>query len=242
MASEDIPHEAIWDAEIQTLFTQPQNLEVKGKHFAMAAVERLLHSGRLNSHGIETFANVWDSLIIQNPPKHVSVMQSLEEARQAFETKGLTSLPQDRDAYIYYGFMHGGMECGWHHTVIVQGISLGYNLSGFILGIEYPSFKTTREPVFTMEEKLAIWNYLAPDGSIIFAIPPRPEYIDPDYYYDSLIRRLGLWKNPHILYVGSSDDPPNMVEARLRRVHSPVLYKKVSLAKGWTHISELLLC
>lgn len=193
---------------------------------------------RLNELGRKSYIDVEELMYLLDPPE-VTWASSLEEASEAtgriLETPG------------FVGYVTGALEMGPHHKMILDGLTTYWWMNTFVMGIEGEEYVRAkgREPLFTLQEKISLWKRLAPDRSILFAVPPRPEGISADDYYDWLTLYLGFFQHPKVIYFGSRDDPREIVEAHHRRAFSPsrVLHRcfgdppihTSDLLKKWSH-------
>jgi hypothetical protein len=168
--------------------------------------ERLIANGKLTQLGRQIFEDAREWLWVRDPPT-VIFARSLAEAR----TEVGCLLGKTRGAI---GYITGGLESGFHHILLNGLVSDG--VGTFVIGLEEDKYiaEKGRTPLFTTQEKVSWWRYLAPEGSVIFVVPSRPEELPPDKYYDWLAEYIGLYRNVRAVYVGSVDDP-----AEVRAAH-----------------------
>lgn len=189
-------------------------------------------SRRLNSLGQEFLIDLRELLWLRDAP-NVRVASSLEEAKG-----GIARLLTETPGLI--GYITGGLE-GIHLQILLNGL-IADGISTFIMGIEESSYSSTkgREPLYSTKEKVLLWLQFAPDKTILFVIPQRPDFLSPDDYYDWIAQYLGLFGNERIIYLGSKDDPQEIILAHQRRAASPANCWRLSLGKPPFHTSELL--
>jgi hypothetical protein len=205
----------------------------------LAQVLRAIHP-RLNELGRKSFIDVEELMYLQDPPE-VTWAPSLEEAREAtgriLETPG------------FVGYVTGALEMGPHHKMILEMVLDGLSLrtywwmDTFVMGIEGEEYvrEKGREPLFSLQEKISLWKRLAPDRSILFAVPPKPEVISANDYYDWIALYLGFFRHPKVYYFGSEDDSREIIEAHHHRAFSPSRVLHRSFGNPPIHTSDLLI-
>lgn len=223
-------------ADVEALFTATYEPQAYSRGQVSAFVQTLQQSGRLNDLGLDCY------LTVQELP----IFVQSEGVAYAGSVAGAKHLIEDRvqGAGRGVGYCTGGLDFGWHHFNVLHSIQYKYELDGIVIGLEDPSYKNKlfpgTDPRIVMDHKIAFWQQVAPSNSIVFRVPPRPENISPDDYYDQLADYLGIYQHPRAFYIGASDDPESIHEARLRRAYSPAHYIRARIAIG-SHVSELLL-
>lgn len=190
-------------------------------------------SGSLNSLGQEFLTDSKELFWLRDAP-NVLVAGSLEEARDCVGML-LTEVPGQ------VGYITGGLE-GIHLQGLLNGLTADRKISTFVLGIEESSYGEAkgRKPLYSTREKVLLWEQLAPDKSVLFVIPQRPDFVSPDDYYDWIAQYLGLFRNKQIVYLGSKDDSQEIILAHQRRAASPKHCLNVSLGIPPIHTIELL--
>lgn len=191
-------------------------------------------SGSLNPLGQEIIADTRELFWLRDAP-NVLVASSLEEARD-YVGLLLTEAPGQ------VGYITGGLE-GTHLQILLNGLTADRRISTFVIGTEeniYTSKAKNRKPLYSTREKVSLWGQLAPDKSVLFVIPQRPDLVSPDDYYDWIAQYLGLFRNKRIIYLGSKDDSPEIILAHQRRAASPAHCLRLSLGNPPLHTSELL--
>jgi hypothetical protein len=202
---------------------------------SQAALSNVLDiaKSRLNPLGQEILTDSGELFWLKDAP-NVLVTGSLEEARSCIGM--LLAKAPDKIGYIT-----GGLE-GIHLQIQLNGLTVDGTILTVIMGIEESGYSETkgRRPLFSMREKVSLWKQLAPDNSILFVIPQRPDFISPDDYYDWITQYLGVLKNIQIIYLGSKDDPPEIIQAHQRRAASQEHCLQLSLGAPPIHTTELL--
>lgn len=193
--------------------------------------ERVISSGKVSELGQELLVDCKELLWLRDAP-NVLVASSLEEARDNVGLL-LTEIPGR------IGYITGGME-GLHLQILLNGLA-ATEVETFIIGVEEDSYSIAkgRKPPYSMEEKVSLWEQLAPDRSVLFVVPQRPEFVSPDNYHDWIAKYLGLFGNEQIVYLGSKDDSQEVVLAHQRRAASPRHCLNLSLGNPPIHTSEL---
>ena len=222
---------------------QPRSIEVLNllakKRFDLsplpqAALTNVLYRTRanLNPLGQEILTDSKELLWLKDAP-NVLTANSLAEARDCVGLL-LTETPGT------IGYITGGLE-GIHLQTILNGLTTE-GISTFIIGIEESCYSKTkgRNPLYSTEEKMSLWTQLAPERSVLFVIPLRPDFVSPDDYYDWIAQYLGIFRNKQIVYLGSKDDPPEIILAHQRRAASPKHCLNISFGNPPVHTSELL--
>ncbi|MBI3887495.1 hypothetical protein HY310_00310 [Candidatus Microgenomates bacterium] len=115
-------------------------------------------------------------------------------------------------------------------------------LKTFIVGLEEEGYTLGkgRQPLLTFQQRMSLWSMIAPNQSVIFPIPPRPEQISADIYYDWISKTVGVYKNPRVVFVGSQDDPQQIKDAHFRRAFSSQHVLQTSIGIPPVHTTELL--
>lgn len=216
-----------------SLAKQRFDLELLPPDALIDVLDRVISNGRVNKLGQEYLVDCIELIQLGNA-SNVLVADSLEEARD-YIGMVLTEMP-DRIGYIT-----GGLE-GLHLQVLLHSLTGGSKVSSFIFGLETDSYIVSkgRGPLYTTNEKVSLWEQLAPDKSVLFIIPQRPGFISPDDYYDWIVQYLGLYRNKQVVYLGSKDDPQEVILAHQRRAASPAHCLQLSLGNLPLHTSELL--
>lgn len=196
-------------------------------------IERLRQSKRIGMLGDQFLVDCRE-LPLFRAESMVKVASSLYDTKANIELKL-------NESHGLAGYITGGLE-GLHLQMILNGLEID-GINPLIMGVEEDSYvrKKGREPLFTTQEKLALWEKLAPDNSLIFVIPLRPDHINPDIYYDFISDYLGLFKNKRVIYLGATDDPPEVKSAHLRRAASPKHCLNFSMGQPPIHTSQLLI-
>lgn len=218
---------------LNSLAQQRYSFELLSQADLSSVLDHLSSSGRLTGLGRESFIDIKELPLLMDSP-HVVFARSLVEAREATnellrETSGLV------------GYITGGLEGGFLQ-IMLNGLVAGGEINTCIIGLEEEGYVASkgRESLFSTQEKTSLWMEMAPDDSIVFVIPPRPEMISADDYYDWIAEYLGIFRNGQIVYLGSKDDSLEVFAAHIRRAASPKHVLRVSVGKPPRHTSELL--
>lgn len=195
------------------------------------ALKRLAISNNLTQLGRNFYGDIFDQLSLQ-PRRETWVAFSLKEARGKI-TELLAMI------YGNVGYITGGLESR-HHQILLDSLSVN-RISAAIIGLEGDNYirNKGRTPFLTYPERFSLWPLVAPNGSIIFPLPPKPDGIASDEWYDAITQYLGVWQNPQVVYIGSADDPSPIKSAHLRRAFSPRNVVHITLGLPPVHSSEL---
>ena len=231
--SANLQERAIGGDNLMSLAKKRFDLEPLSPVALTSVIDRVISGGRVNKLGQEYLVDCKEIRWLKNRPNTL-IASSLEEARDYIGLL-LTEVPNP------IGYITGGLE-GLHLQVLLNKLTAEGRISTFIVGLEEDSYVAAkgRAPLWTTREKLSLWEQLAPDSSILFVIPRRPDFISPDDYYDWLAQYLGLFKNKQIVYFGSKDDPQEVILAHQRRAASPAHCLHLSLGNPPRHTSDLL--
>ncbi len=217
----------------QSLAAQRYNFDLMSTPHLHNAVSRLLSSGRLNDLGVSAYENIIDLLVCKQAPQAVFA-RSLNEARGLIREQ----LRGSRLAYIT-----GGLEASLYQVLSLESVPLD-GVGAVAIGIEGEGYVRGkgREPIFTLREKVSLWMQLVPDHAqnTIFAIPPKPDELPSNWYYDWLAKYLGVFKNPQTTFLGLKDSTPEIVAALYRRAASPAHIDQRALGKPPVHTSDQL--
>lgn len=218
---------------LNSLAQQRYSFELLSQTDLSHTLDHLISSDRLTRLGREFFVDIKELPLLRESSR-VTFARSLVEAREStyqllMETPG------------FVGYITGGLEGGFLQ-IMLNGLVAGGELDTCIIGLEEEKYVASkgREPLFSTQEKTSLWMELAPDDSIVFVIPPRPEIISADDYYDWISEYLGIFRNNRVIYIGSRDDPPEVIAAHHRRAASPNHILHISVGKPLLHTSELL--
>lgn len=219
------PLVAAWNTEF--------DCELLGRIPLIKLFDKIIDRTPLTKLGEECLRNFQSTLILKDSPKNVTFAPSLKTAR-------MTISQNLNDGGGPYGYITGGLE-GWHHTIFTDATE-ARGIRGCIVGLEQEEYirKKGREPIFSFSEKASLWKNLAPEGSIIFPMPLRPESVSAGKYYDWIARVIGLWKNDRIIYMGSEDDPGYIKESHINRAASPQHILRLGIGVDVFHTSNLL--
>ncbi len=221
---------------LNSLVQQSYSFELLSQIDLSHILGHLISSGRLTELGREFYIDIKELQefpLLRDSPR-VVFARSLAEARAA--TNQLLI-----EASGFVGYITGGLEGGFLQ-IMLNGLVAGGEIDTFIIGLEEEKYVASkgRGPLFSTQEKASLWMQLAPDNSVLFIIPPRPESMSPDDYYDWISEYLGVFKNGQVIYFESRDDPFEIIAAHLRRAASPNHILSVSLGEPPLHASELL--
>jgi len=141
--------------------------------------------------------------LLLNQPKGIVVATSLDVVRQRFHE--IIDFSEMKYAYVT-----GGFECAPHHQQLMRALER-LELS-VILGLEPDAFirQKGREPLLTLDERLAFWKVSLPAYSILFSVP------DGTDNYNLLALDAGVLRHPNVIHI-SSNDPPDVLAARRSR-------------------------
>jgi hypothetical protein len=221
---------------VETLFSSTYEPHTYSRGAVSAFLQTLQHTNRLNEVGLDFYLSA----------QELPIFVQSEGVTYASSVAGAKHLVEDRVHGVgcRLGYCTGVLDFGWHHFNVLHSIQYKYALDGIVIGLEDPSYKNKLFPGIdarvVMDHKIAFWHQVAPNNSIVFRIPPRPDNVTPDQYYDQLAVYLGVYQNSSVFYIGAPDDPESIHEARLRRAYSPEQYIRARIAIG-SHVSELLL-
>lgn len=134
-------------------------------------LNRVISSGRVTELGQEFLIDCRELQWLKDDP-NILVASSLEETRDH-----IGCLLTETSGQI--GYITGGME-GLHLHWLLNGLTAttadtAATVDTFIIGIEEGSYVVAkgRCPLFSTNEKVALWETLAPERSIIFVIPKK---------------------------------------------------------------------
>ena len=226
-------HERVLGGDgLSSLTKRRFDLEPLSQDVLVSVFDRVISSGELSELGQEFLVDCKELLWLRDAP-NVLVASSLEEARDDVGLL-LTEVPGR------IGYITGGLE-GLHLQILLNGLA-ATEIETFIIGLEEDSYVASkgREPLYTTNEKISLWEQLAPDKSVLFVIPQRPDFISPNDYYDWITQYLGLFRNEKIVYLGSKDDSPEILQAHQRRAASPNHCLNLSVGNPPLHTTELL--
>lgn len=196
-------------------------------------LDRTISSDRLTRLGEEFLTDCKEQLCMRSAP-NVLIAGSLEEARDCASLL-LTEVPNQ------IGYITGGLE-GLHLEIALNALT-ATGIATFIIGLEEDSYILSkgRRPLFSTREKVSLWEQLAPDKSVLFVIPQKPDSVSPDDYYDWITQYLGLFRSKQIIYLGSKDDPMEVILAHQRRAASPKHCLNISVGHPLLlHTTEML--
>ncbi len=220
------------DDSLFPLTKQRFDLEPLSQAALTSVLDRVISSGKVSELGQELLIDCKELLWLRDAP-NILVASSLEEVRDHVGLL-LTEIPGR------IGYITGGLE-GLHLQILLNGLT-ATETETFIVGLEEDSYVASKgeEPLYTTNEKVSLWEQLAPDMSILFVIPKKPDGISSDDYYDWVTKYLGLFRNEQIVYLGSKDDPQEIVLAHQRRAASLAHCLNLSVGNPPLHTSELL--
>lgn len=226
--------EQLRKAEVLNSLTQQRySFELLSQNDLSLVLDRLISSSRLTELGKEFFTDVKEIRWFRPSPR-VTFARSLTEAREA-----TSQLLMENSAPV--GYITGGLEGTFLH-ILLDGLVTDGRIDTCIIGLEEEEYVAAkgREPLFSTQEKTSLWTQLAPDNSLLFVIPQRPEIISVNDYYDWISEYLGIFRKNRVIYLGSKDDPQEVIAAHLRRAASPRHILHLSIGKPPLHTSELL--
>lgn len=219
-------YESIYESLSNTEFS----FRLLRKFELIQRLKNLVGEGRFTPLGKEFYVDLYERLILTNA-QDVHVAASLHEA--AHTARSLLS-------HGRYFYITGGLE-GIHHLYSIEA-ACARGISGIIMGLETPEYivKKGREPLLTLQEKISLWRYVLPQGSMIFIIPPKPPELQSDEYYDWIGTIIGVFRNQNTYYSVVKDEPLSLIEAKRRRAFPGNLLYHLDVGVPLIHTTALL--